>query len=310
MSIEDYKITNLLSFQHVTDEPREIAGLYFYQILDCLVDLAYQVSADFRKRPQLYRDLGGIAPILAGLNAKYGTEVNFLSANERAEVYLPIFGSWDGSSSNSSDSFPRLRDDLLRAAAAFAGSALERNVVMLKEGVRTAHRPFKDYLLGLRGDSIIFSKDKALSDLTENTCYPILRNQGVAAAFGITDLDLSGAANYPYGTDPDEDTLVEQICGQLKQIANSLPLNLTRERISNRQRAALRGAEAIATAIDFDGDNPPDDDFDKLITKCYVWGTALGSLNGQPKTSQNPPPQPVVPPTATPPRAATALGLR
>jgi hypothetical protein len=315
MSIPDFKIEDLVSFQAVTNEPHEIAGLYFYQLLDCLVDLAYQVSADFRKRPQLYRDLGGIAPILAGLNAKYGTEVNFLSGNERAEVYLPIFGSWDGSSSNPSDSFPRLRDDLVRAATAFAGSALERNVVMLKEGVRTAHIPFKDYLLGLRGDSIIFSKDQALFDLTENTCYPILRNQGVAAVFGLTDLDLKDVANYPYGIDPDEDTLVEQICGQLKQIANSPPMYLTRERISNRQRAALRGAEAIATAIEFPDKNPTDEDFDFLITKCYTWGTALASLNGQPKMSQ-PLPQPVVSPTTTParmtgpPTTAAVPGLR
>jgi hypothetical protein len=306
MSIPDFRIKDFATFQEVTEEPRQIAGLYFYQLLDCLVELAYRVSVDFRKRPQLYRDLGGsppIAPILAELNAKYGTETNFLSANERGDVYVPIFGSWDGSSSNPSDSFPRLRDDLVRAAVAFAGGALDRNVAIFREGVLTAHRPFKDYLLGLQGDSVKVS-DIDLLDLTQKTCYPILRNQGVAAVFGITALrDLE----YPYATDPDEDILVEQICGQLGQIANSPAMYLTRERISNLQRAALRGAEAIATAIKFDDENHTDDDLDLLITKCYTWGTALGSLNGRPKTSQ-PPPQPVVPPTTTPPRTATAFG--
>jgi hypothetical protein len=307
MSIPNFSITDLKTFQEVTEDPRQIAALYFYQLLDCLVDMAYKVSADFRKRPQLYRDLGGtppIAPVLAELNAKYGTEVNFLSGNERGDVYLPIFGGWDGSSSNPSDSFPRLRDGLVRAAVAFAVGALEKNVAMLREGVLTAHRPFKDYLLGLHGDSVKFSTI-FLSDQTETICYPILRNPGVAAVFGITGLrDVA----YPYATDPAEDILVEQICGQLKQIANSSPMYLTRERISNLQIAAVRGAEAIATAIKFDDKDHTDDDLDLLITKCYTWGTALGNLNGQPKTQ--PPAQQVVPSTTTPPKTATALGLR
>jgi hypothetical protein len=188
-------------------------------------------------------------------------------------------------------------------AAAFAGGALDKNVAMLREGVVTAHRPFQNHLLGLQGDSVRFSKDVALSDLTEKTCYPILRNPGVAAVFGITDLNKD-VEHYPYATDPSEDTLVEQICGQLKQIANSPAMYLTRERISNLQRTALRGAEAIATAIEFNDDDHSDDDLDLLITKCYTWGTALASLNGQPRTSQPPPP------TTTPPRMATAIGLR
>ncbi len=58
MPIPDHRITNLQSFQNVTDEPRQIAGLYFYQLLDCLVELGNKVSADLQKKPQLYRDLG------------------------------------------------------------------------------------------------------------------------------------------------------------------------------------------------------------------------------------------------------------
>lgn len=82
------KIDSLLSFEDVTKEPHQIAGLYFYQLLECLVDLAYKISADFRKRPQLYRDLGNpsIAALLAEFNAKYGTEANLLSASERNEI--------------------------------------------------------------------------------------------------------------------------------------------------------------------------------------------------------------------------------
>jgi hypothetical protein len=294
MPIKDWKITGLGSFKDATGDGREVAGLYFYQVLDCLVDLAYKVSADFRKIPQLYTVLGTIVETIAALNAKYGTEINFLSTAERNEIYLPIFGNADGSSSNGSSNFALLRTDLVRAATIFAEGAQEQGIPILREGVLTAHRPFRDYLLGLRGDSVNFSKNTALFPLTEDICYPILRNQNIASVFSVT-AKISGD-DYPYDTDFVEDLLVEQIAGQLTWRTDSVYLMPTRERISNLQNVALRGAEAIATAIDFDDKNPTPDDFVLLITKCYNWGTALTSLKS--------PAQPI-PPTSMVARTAT-----
>jgi len=283
--IPDRKITDLDSFETVTGQDpvfgeRQIAALYFYQVLDCLVALAYRVSSDFRKRPQLYRDLGtpSIAETLAELNAKYGTEITFLSTAERNEIYLPIFGNTGGSSSNESSDFARLRTDLVRAATIFAEGALEHGLPMLREGVLTAHRPFKDYLLSLQGESVRFSKEKALFQMTEKICYPILRSQHIAAIFGVT-ATISGD-DYPYDTDPAEDLLMAQIAGQLTWRTDSVHLTLTQERISNLQNAALKGAEAIANAIDFDDKSHTDGDIDLLVTKCYNWGTALIGLSG------------------------------
>jgi hypothetical protein len=277
MPIPDRRITNLASFQEVTEGPRQIAGLYFYQLLDCLVDLAFRVSVDFRRRPQLYKDLGrpSLAEVLATLNAKYGTEVEYLSASERGEIYTPIFGNWNSSSAAASDNFARLRDGLVQAVVAFVEGAGEHGVPMLREGIVTSHKPFRDYLLGLEGDSTKFSKDVALAGLTEKTCYPILRSQVVAAIFG--GVKLAGV-EYPYATDPAEDVLVEQISGELKWAVNNVPsYSITRERISNLQRTALRGAEAIATALDFEGDrhHNTDADLNLLITKFYNWNCAL-----------------------------------
>jgi hypothetical protein len=307
MPILDRRITDLRSFQEVTEEPRQIAGLYFYQVLDCLVDLAYKVSCDFRKRPQLYRDLGhpSIGPLLAELNARYGTAVNFLSGNERNEIYMPVFGIGDASTLNGSDSFSRLRNDLVRVATAFAEGAQDKGVPMLREGVRSAHKPFKDYLVGLHGDSVRFSKEVALSQLTEKTCYPILRNQRVAAVFGVTNLkDIE----YPYAADLGEDLLVEQISEQLRwRTADTQAYApLTRERVGSLQRAALTGAEAIATVIDFESHSNDNADLDLLITKCYTWGAALVGLRGMPKA---PTAQTSGSPTQTPSAtSATALG--
>jgi hypothetical protein len=270
--VPDYRIKDLQSFQQATQEPRQVAGLYFYQILDPLAEMAYGISLDFRRRPQLYRDLGqpSIAPLLAKLSSQCGTEVDVLSTRQRNEIFVPVFGT------SEADNFSRLRDDLIRASKAFAERVADNSIDMLREVVRTSHQPFKDYLVGLHGDSVKFSKDVALSDFTENICYPIVRNAGVGAVFGIAKL---AAGPYPYATDASEDILIEAISVQLGAFTGSYA-GITRERISSLQRVAIRGAEAIATAIDFDEADPDqtDTDLDLLISKCYSWGAALAAI--------------------------------
>jgi hypothetical protein len=308
--IPDYRIIDFNSFKEVTEKPRTIAGLYFYQLLDCLVDLAYDVSADFRNRPEQYQHLGDpkTALTLARLNAKYGTEIDFLSGAQRSAIYLPIFGSWDSSTPIVSDSFPQLRDDLIRAATAFAERTVDTSIEFLREAVRHAHRPFKDYLVDLQGDSVIFSKDTALQDLTETNSYPILRDPGVADVFNVHFLKHAADA-YPYATNGLENRLAEEISKRLPS-TDKTQHYITRERISNLQQAALRGAEAIATAIDFDEHDKTQTtkDLDLLISKCYTWGTALQSLSGPIKPLQSGmQPAPGTQPVPAPPPATSTM---
>lgn len=273
--IPGYPINNLQSFQKAINEPRQVAGLYFYQVLDPLAEIAYGISLDFRGRPQLYRDLGQppIAPVLAKLRSESGTQVNILSQEQRNEIFAPIFGTSD------SDSFPRLRDDLLRAAKAFAERSADTGVDMLREVVRASHLPFKEYLVGLHGDSVRFSNE-VLFEFTEKICYPILRNPAIAAVFGIAKL---AAERYPYATDAAEEILVEAISIQLGKLNGGFS-GITRERISNLRRIAVRGAEAIATVIDFDESHHEQShaDIDLLISKCYSWYAALATIKTQP----------------------------
>jgi hypothetical protein len=60
-------------------------------------------------------------------------------------------------------------------------------------------------------------------------------------------------------------------------------MHISREEITNLQRVAIEGAKAIATAIDVDAASP-DADVDRLIAKCYTWGTALRNLKRHPRT--------------------------
>ncbi len=284
VTIPNHKIRNLESFNTVTNEPRQVAGLYFYMLLDCLVDLSYKVSQDFFGRPHLYTNLGqpSIAPILAKLNAQYGSDERLISKSQRNAIFVPVFGSSMGYSTNEKSDFPRLRDQLAEAASAFAERVYDTGVEMLRERVRTTHRPFKEYLTGLLGDSIRWSKAEALTNLAENISYKILRHNQVAAIFGISSTPKT---EWPYDEDSNGDKLAEEISKQLKWPENS-EMYITRELFSNLQRTALRGAEAIATIIDYD-ESKTDDDLNLLITKCYSWGSALKSISSYPEATRN-----------------------
>jgi hypothetical protein len=131
MTIADHQIQDLDSFNTVTSDPHQVAGLYFFYKLDCLIDLAYKVSYDFYDRPELFTDLGDasgertaegtIAPTLAKLHARYGCDEFFLNKKQRHAIYCALFGksaSMDASADEEGN-FPNLRDELIEACATF-----------------------------------------------------------------------------------------------------------------------------------------------------------------------------------------------
>jgi hypothetical protein len=101
--------------------------------------------------------------------------VEFLSQAERNEIYAPLFGTINNSPTVGGDSFPRLRNDLVRAATAFVESAGEQGVPMLKEGVTTSHKPFRDYLLDFGGDTplILLQQTKKKKENRELPRWPL-----------------------------------------------------------------------------------------------------------------------------------------
>jgi hypothetical protein len=277
----NYRIRDEDSFDAATREPRQIAGLYFYLQLDFLVECAYRVGQDFFRRSHLYSALKEktpagqrtIAPDLARLRARCGSDERIPSQEQRDDIFLPVFGQSSSGAVNGEADFPRLRDGLIEAAAAFAERAFNDGVEMLREAVRSSHVPFKDYLTSVQGDSLVWSTDDALSGVARELAYPILRNRGVRAVFSI---NAPPEPQWPFIEDSNANKLIEEIGKQLLMPTDPQPA-ITRQVVSNRQRAALRGAEAIATILDFSA-HDTDEDLDLLITKCYTWGSALKSL--------------------------------
>jgi hypothetical protein len=274
MAVVSHKITDIDSFNAVKKKPRQIAGLYFYYALDCLFDLATCVAKDFFKRPHLYTSTGNRAfpGVLAQLHAQLGRNERLPSTPQREEVFSPIFGATFPPDLPVSD-FSRLRDELIQASTAFAERVFDTGVEMLRERVRVTHTLFKAYVTGFAGDSVEWSTDEAFANLSEKSAYLILRNERVAAIFGIAQTPVKA---WPYVEDANGDKLVEEVSVQLS-VMNGAARPITRERFTNLQRAAKAGAEAIATAIDV---NPSatDDELDILITKMYTWGSALAGV--------------------------------
>jgi hypothetical protein len=295
MAIPDYPINDLKSFNDVTSEPHQVAGVYFFYQLDCLIDLAYKVAHDFYDRPELFTDLAGASETIAKLHARYGCDEAFLNKKQRQAIYAALFGMSASMDSlpEEEGNFPNLRDELIEACATFVETKFG-DEDSLRENVRQKHRLFKEYLTGLGGDSVTWSRDGALAGLTEEVSYKILRNGGVSAVYGIA---TEPKKEWPYTFDSNADKLVEKISQQLMSPEKSGETDvdgkhemykyISREEITNRQRAAIEGARAIATIIDYvEGGDPDEDkaDIGKVITRCYTWGTALRNLKNYPRS--------------------------
>jgi hypothetical protein len=301
----DRVITDSASFGRDMSGERAVAGLLFYKELDCLVDLAHRVSLDFFDQPQLYRDVAAeVVADLAELRARYGYQEKFLSREQRHAIFAGVFGDDEGAglgngpgATPAAYSFTALRDQLLAAAAAFAERVFNTSEDMLRAAVRIMHVYLKDYLQDVTGASVEWSRGTGLPAIT-NRCYRILRDSEIAARFAVND---AAGAEWPFVADANGSKLVEQI-SQTPMRAPGQPIS--RGAFNDKQQLALRGAEALATVIDYMDNDPDKDRTDHLITKCYTWYAARGRVLHLPVAGPQPP---SVAPAAAPGATAPAL---
>jgi hypothetical protein len=287
---EEGRITDRASFDRITGvdqitgADRRVAGLYAYAKLDRLVDLACKVAADFFARPHLYTDLADpeMPTRLAQLHSRIGSDEFYPSPAQRCAMYDPVFGACNSDGADTSD-FARLRDGLLAAASTFAEWSQATGIPMLRERVRTEHRPFRDYLDGVAGATVAWSRGEVLPRIANDEAYQVLRDSSVIAVFGLT---RTPNEDWPYRGDANGDKVVEEISKALE----SPEKRLTREGFSALQRVALRGAEGLAAVMNFSEGSGDEVHLRELITRCYTWhaalkawhspGAVIGSRNG------------------------------
>jgi hypothetical protein len=313
VAVRDFVIEDRTSFDATVGEPRQVARLYFYLALDPLMDLAYFVACDFFGRPVQYSDLGGdpgdpagesLAEKLAKLHARWGTDERFPSREKRDAIYLPVFGTPAGSFPNGAGDFPRLSAELLKEVQAFVERVATTGEDELRGRIKRKQQALGGWLSLLNGDSLRWSSEHALTGLAEDFTYTVFRDAGVAAIFGNS---VPPGADFPYATDSAGDKLVEQVSSQLGRYGARI---ITREEFISLQAVAARGAEALATIVDFPP-NPTDEDLQLLIAKCDAWGQEVAELKaavqreglpvmtGAP-SAQSATPLPLPPPEATP----------
>lgn len=158
----------------------------------------------------------------------------------------------------------------------------------LRDAVRQAQSNFQQYITGLQGDSVRWSKDGALSILTEQIAYSVFRNQGVSGRYAIRENPVD---NWPYSPDANGAKLVEAIAkelispGKTKGEFGIYTNYVTRNQFTTLQQVALKGARAIATSIGVDP-NGPAADIDDETNRVYSWYAALQKSSGYSKTYQ------------------------
>lgn len=302
----DRTINDLQSFDEHTRGDQALAGLYAFLKLDVLVQAAHKVSVDFFARPEIYRDpdIVAVAPELAALYARYGRHEEYLSCEQRHGVFSSLFGDEtegdaaaaiaeplpaehgasgskrelrlaSNGTSYASNHYARERDQLLAATAAFAERVFDTGERPLRDTVAVMIPGLRSYLRDLDHAMVQWAREVGLRKLTEKTSYKILRNRGIARAFGLQ----APSTAWPYVEEANGTTLVAEISNRL----GGFRRHITRQEFIDRQRLALRGAEAVATVLDVsDGNDVAGADLNLVISKCYTWYAARGRALGLP----------------------------
>ena len=297
-------INSLESFNAITGLGHELAGLYFYCLMDHLIDLAYAVAEDFsKKRFHLYSDNSPENALsLLRICTRYGNDEIYLSKQHRQMIWRSLFGQMPANGANGDYSienvtegynFPDLRDRLLDTASEYVTRAeLETGAPGLIASFRLALIPFKQYIMEVQGAAVRVYRTFTFPLLTEGITitddgdnglfgniapgriYQLLRSAELTAVFGVNRAIIPDS---PYAFDERFNTLVKEISDQL-QVKDDYGMPYDQKRESYLETAAKRGACAISAAIEIDPEGSNDQAIIESIFKFYNWKIALDFL--------------------------------
>src|SRR4051812_22162296 len=162
MAIAARTISDWNSFDsttNVTDKEdqhgkRHIAGLYYFFMTDCLVDIAYGLSKEVFKKPQDFKNFMGAANIdkIAEFRYQYGRSVTYLDKDQRSDIYHSVFGTGESTFLNDNSDFGRLLSDIIRASVDFRQNSSDKGIgFLVSQQLYDAHRTFVEYLDRVHG---------------------------------------------------------------------------------------------------------------------------------------------------------------
>lgn len=280
------QIRDLRTFDRIAGENREIAGLYFYCMLDHLIDIGYEVAKDLTTNKfEIYRDdtLEGSLNLLK-LYTRMGNDEIFLSREHRHMIWHNYFGhtyhsgyshSMEEGDKYGHSNFPTVLKRLLETATEFVYRAeIETGAPALISSFRLALVAFNQYIGSIQTAAARLYRRQIFPLLTEGNVYSILRNGAVTAVYGVnTPIECVA----PYGSNQAFAVVIERISSQLK-IKDKYGMFYSQTYETYLELTARRGACAIAAAIETDPDRSSNEDIVNLIGKFHDWHTALTYL--------------------------------
>ena len=283
-------IRDLKTFDIIAGDGHEIAGLYFYCMLDHLIDIGYEVAKDLTTNKfEIYRDDTPEGSLnLLRLYTRMGNDEIFLSREHRHMIWHSYFGHTyhpgyshtsnylvPGDKHESSHNFSTVLNRLLETATEFVTRAeIETGAPALISSFRLALVPFNQYIFAIQTAAARLYRRQILPLLTEGNVYSILRNRNITSVYGVNS---PICREWPYAPDSTANVLIERISHQLN-IKEYYGMSYSQIYESYLELTARRGACAIAAAIETDSDRSSNEDILNLITKFHSWHTALTYL--------------------------------
>jgi hypothetical protein len=213
---------------------------------------------------------------IARLNAECGSNRLLPSKSQRESIYRGVFGGPEtGPAGDETSKFARLRGPLFHAVALCGPETSHSTTDILRENVRESLVPFRQHLANLGGASVRWSRRCALAEIADNVAFPILRDSGIAARFGQCE---APAEDWPFVFDANGDQLVSCLLDFLPRSPRGAFTPSSSAQLASDftclQRAAQRGAEALAAVLD-SGADEGSEATDALIQAMQRWKTAL-----------------------------------
>jgi hypothetical protein len=242
-----------------------IAVLYQRSVLDPMVEVARAISHDFVRRPRHYRRIPEkLAAILDGFRIRTGSNPEWPSAAQRADLFAPLFGN----------SFRSTSTDLRRAAVAFTERKIEINPDPLEDRLRNAAVAFRAYLKPIEGQAVSAADNE--TGPAFGSAIEVFQNTEVASLFGLPpapggNWPLDGALEADVSS-ADGAFLVEEI-----QRSLVLPSAITQHQFILLQRIAYYGALTIAGVLEDGAARNEAAWVRALVRYAYGWETALQS---------------------------------
>lgn len=154
-----------------------ISELYRRFILDPMVEVARAVSHDFVRNPSRYRGLPeNLVSIFSGFRNQSGSDVNWPSGAQRADLFGPVFGH----------AFRSTSTDLMEAAVSLVDRSVDKESDAHADRIRDSAIAFREHLRSIDRSRIVAAV--AGTDSVFQSAVEVFKSEGIARLYGLSPI--------------------------------------------------------------------------------------------------------------------------